>query len=189
MLTGRAFFARPRHLLAALALLAAAGGAFADDYADVGALLREGRHAEALARTQQYLAGKPRDPQMRFLQGVVLADAGRTAEAIAVYSALTQEYPELPEPYNNLAVLHAGQNQLDKARAELEMALRLNPDYAVAHENLGDILARLAGQSYARAQQLDPKLTASVAPKLALVRQLGGDARAAARPAAQPASR
>lgn len=189
MLTGRAFFARPRHLLAALALLAATGGAFADDYADVGALLREGRHAEALARTQQYLAGKPRDPQMRFLQGVVLADAGRTAEAIAVYSALTQEYPELPEPYNNLAVLHAGQNQLDKARAELEMALRLNPDYAVAHENLGDILARLAGQSYARAQQLDPKLTASVAPKLALVRQLGGDARAAARPAAQPASR
>ncbi len=162
---------RLRHLLAALALLAA-GTAFADDYADVGALLRAGQPAQALARADQYLAAKPRDPQMRFLKGVALADAGRTADAIATYTALTEEYPELAEPYNNLAVLHAGQGQLDKARAALEAAVRANPSYAVAHENLGDIHARLAEQSWSKALQLDSQLAASIRPKLAAARQL-----------------
>ncbi len=162
---------RLRLLLAALALLAA-GAALADDYGDVGALLRAGQPAQALARADQYLATKPRDPQMRFLKAIALADAGRAADAIAAYTALTEEYPELPEPYNNLAVLHAGAGHLDKARAALEAAVRANPAYAVAHENLGDIHARLAEQSWARALQLDSQLAASLRPKLAAARQM-----------------
>jgi len=172
-----------RHLLAALALMAA-GAAFADDYADVGALLRAGQSAQALARAEQYLAGKPRDPQMRFLKGVALASAGRTDEAVAAYTALTEDYPELPEPYNNLAVLFAGQGQLDKARAALESAVRVNPAYAVAYENLGDIHARLAEQSWTRAQQLDGQLAFSIRPKLAAARQLIDAGKPAARAAA-----
>lgn len=176
-----------RHLFAALALLAA-GTAFADDYADVGELLRAGQSAQALARADQYLAAKPRDPQMRFLKGMALTQAGRTADAIAAYTALTEEYPELPEPYNNLAVLYAGQGQLDKARAALEVAVRANPAYAVAHENLGDIHARLAEQAWARALQLDPQLAMDLRPKLAAARQLteAGRAKPPARPASTP---
>lgn len=170
-----------RHLLAALALMAA-GTAFADDYADVGALLRAGQASQALARADQYLAGKPRDPQMRFLKGVALASAGRTADAIATYTALTEEFPELPEPYNNLAVLHAGLGQLDKARAALEAAVRANPAYAVAHENLGDIHVRLAEQAWNRALQLDGQLAASIRPKLAAARQLADAGKPPARP-------
>ena len=109
---------------------------------------------------------------MRFLKGVVQSEAGRTADAIATFTLLTQEYPELPEPYNNLAVLYASRSEFDKARESLEAAVRANPNYATAHENLGDVYARLAATSYAKAQQLDPRNT-SVAPKLALVRQLG----------------
>jgi tetratricopeptide (TPR) repeat protein len=154
----------------AVALLAA-GGAHADEYADVNQLLRSGRHAEALTKADQYLAGKPKDPQMRFLRGVVLTEAGRTNEAIATFQKLTEDYPELPEPYNNLAVLYAGQAQFDKARAALEMAIRTNPSYATAHENLGDVYAKLASQAYSRALQLDASNTA-VQPKLALIRQL-----------------
>lgn len=158
-------------LLAFAAALACSSLAFADDYGDVSALVRSGRHAEAIAKADQYLAAKPRDPQMRFLKGVAQTDAGRTADAIATFTALNQEYPELPEPYNNLAVIYAGQAQFDQARAALETAVRVNPNYAVAYENLGDVYAKLAAQSYAKAQQLDAG-NGAIAPKLALIRQL-----------------
>jgi Flp pilus assembly protein TadD len=108
---------------------------------------------------------------MRFLKGVILAESGKSTAAIEAYTQLTQEYPELPEPYNNLAVLYAQQNEYEKAREALEGAVRANPQYATAHENLGDVYAKLASQSYAKAQQIDPA-NASVPSKLALVRQL-----------------
>lgn len=158
-------------LLAFAAALACSSLAFADDYADVGQLIRTGRAAQAIAKADQYLAANPRDPQMRFLKGVAQTDAGRTADAIATFTALNQEYPELPEPYNNLAVIYASQSQFDKALAALQTAVRANPDYAVAYENLGDVYAKLAAQSYAKAQRLDPR-NAGLAPKLTLIRQL-----------------
>jgi len=158
-------------LIAFAAALCVPLSAYADDYGDVNQLMRSGKLAEALAKADQYLAAKPRDPQMAFLKGVVLGEQGRTADAIAAFTKLTEDYPELPEPYNNLAVLYAGQSQFEKARAALESAVRVDPGYAVAYENLGDVYARLAGQAWAKSQQLDAANT-SVAPKLALVRQL-----------------
>src|SRR6187431_506200 len=158
-----------RLLALTAALLATA--AWADEYSDVNQLLRSGKHAEALAKADQYLASKPRDPQMRFLKGVIQTEAGKPADAITTFNKLTEDYPELPEPYNNLAVLYAGQSQFDKARAALEMAIRTNPSYATAHENLGDVYAKLASQAYSKALQLDAGNT-GVQPKLALIREL-----------------
>ena len=129
--------------------------AHADDYADVNRLVQAGQLAAALSKADQYLAGKPRDPQMRFIKGVILTESGKPAEALAVLTKITEDYPELPEPYNNLAVLYAKQNQFDKARTALEMAIRTNPGYATAHENLGDVYAQLASQSYGKALQLE----------------------------------
>ena len=153
------------------ALLATAAAVRADEYGDVNALIRSGKLAEALAKADQHLAAKPKDPQMRFIKGVILSESGKTTDAIAAFSKLTEDYPELPEPYNNLAVLYAGQSQFDKARAALEMAIRTNPSYATAHENLGDVYARLASQAYSRALQLDASNTA-VQPKLSLIREV-----------------
>ena len=145
--------------------------AHADEYADVAQLVRSGKLPEALSKSEQYLATKPRDPQMRFLKGVIQRDSGKTTDAIATFSRLTEDYPELPEPYNNLAVLYAGQSQFDKARTALEMAIRTNPSYATAHENLGDVYAKLASQAYNKALQLDAG-NPGVPPKLALIREL-----------------
>ena len=145
--------------------------AHADEYADVTQLVRAGKLADAMTKADQYLANKPRDPQMRFLKGVIQRDSGKPAEAISTFTKLTEDYPELPEPYNNLAVLYAGQSQFDKARTALEMAIRTNPSYATAHENLGDVYAKLASQAYTKALQLDTANQA-VAPKLALIREL-----------------
>jgi tetratricopeptide (TPR) repeat protein len=157
-------------------------------------LLRSGKLAEALDQGRPYLATKPRDPQMRFLKGVIQAESGKPADAMATFTKLTEDYPELPEPYNNLAVLYANQSQLDKARTALEMAIRTNPSYATAHENLGDVYAKLASQAYNKALQLDSNNT-GVQPKLALIRDLFAPgakgqrptAPAAAAPAAAPA--
>lgn len=192
---GNALFAsrlRGVALAAVIGLGSAMAWAQTEDYAEVNRLLRSGQLAEALTKADQYLAGKARDPQMRFLKGVILTESGKTQEAITTFSKLTEDYPELPEPYNNLAVLYAGQSQFDKARAALEMAIRTNPSYATAHENLGDVYAKLASQAYSKALQLDGSNPA-VAPKLSLIRNLfaadtrsGASASVAA--AAKPAS-
>ncbi len=147
------------------------GVAHADDYSDVAQLVRNGKLPEAMTKVDQFLVAKPRDPQMRFLKGVIQRDSGKTSEAIATFTRLTEDYPELPEPYNNLAVLYAGQSQYDKARTALEMAIRTNPSYTTAHENLGDVYAKLASQAYGKALQLDSS-NAAVGPKLALIREL-----------------
>jgi len=155
----------------ALAATLSFGVAHADDYSDVAQLVRNGKLPEAMTKVDQFLVAKPRDPQMRFLKGVIQRDSGKTSEAIATFTRLTEDYPELPEPYNNLAVLYAGQSQYDKARTALEMAIRTNPSYTTAHENLGDVYAKLASQAYGKALQLDSS-NAAVAPKLALIREL-----------------
>src|SRR6218665_1281441 len=167
-------------LLQWLALTALPGAvrAQADEHADISALLQSGQAAQALTLAEQRLTEHPRDPQLRFLRALAQTDAGEPERAIASFTELTQEFPELPEPYNNLAVLYARQNQWDQARATLEMALRANPGYATAQENLGDIYAWLASQAYSKAMQLDANSAASVRPKLALTGELLGTGRA-----------
>jgi tetratricopeptide (TPR) repeat protein len=157
--------------LLALMVACASTTVHADEYSDVSQLLRAGKFTEAITKADSYLVAKPRDPQMRFLKGVVQRNAGKTAEAITTFTQLTEDYPELPEPYNNLAVIYAGQNEYGKSRAALEMAIRSNPSYATAHENLGDVYARLASEAYNKALQLDGSNPA-VAPKLGIISEL-----------------
>lgn len=102
----------------------------------------------ALRRLDSAVAQRPQDASLRFLQAVLAAEQGRSAEAAQLFERMTQEFPELPEPYNNLAVLKAAAGQLDQARALLETALRLDPAYRTAHENLGDVFVRLAVRAY-----------------------------------------
>jgi len=142
-----------------------------DDLQDISRLLKQGQHVQALERVNQYLATKPRDAQGRFLKGLILAEQNKVPDAIDVFSKLSQDYPELPEPYNNLAVLHAAQGQYEKARQSLEMSIRTHPSYATAYENLGDVYTKLASQAYDKALQLDSTNSAAQT-KLSLVREM-----------------
>jgi tetratricopeptide (TPR) repeat protein len=174
-----------RALLLASACGLALPALAAVEHDEVDRLMQAGKLDEAMSRADAFLKDKPKDPQMRFLKGVIQLDTGKRAEAIAAFTQLTQDAPELPEPYNNLAVIYASQNQFDKARNALESAIRTNPSYATAQENLGDVYARLASQAYSKALQLDQNNTA-VQPKLAVIRTLftpapvGGKSAAAA---------
>ena len=143
----------------------------ADEIQEVNKLFKQGKQEQALGRINSYLASKPKDAQARFLKGLILTEQDKTNDAIKVFSDLTEDFPELPEPYNNLAVLYASQGQYDKARIALEMAIRTHPSYATAHENLGDIYAKMASQAYDRALQLDHS-NPSTQTKLAMVKEI-----------------
>jgi len=138
---------------------------------EAGTLIKDRQFATAEAKLDALIAQRPREPQARFLKGVVETDLGRTDVAIATFRALIEDYPELPEPYNNLAVLYAQRGEYDSARRALETAVRTAPNWAVARENLGDIYARLAAAEYERAAKLDRDNKTAPA-KLTLVRSL-----------------
>jgi tetratricopeptide (TPR) repeat protein len=172
----------PVPMLAALvALSLLSGAARADETQDAAKLLRAGQHQQALERVNRALAAKPRDAQARFLKGLILTEQGNAKEATEIFLKLTQDYPDLPEPYNNLAVIYAAQGQYDKARAALEQSIRTHPTYATAYENLGDVYAKLASQAYDKALQIDSSNTGAQ-NKLALVRDLVGGAPRALKP-------
>jgi len=172
-----------RRTAVTLSLVLAAAAVQADELQDITRMMREGQLPQSLERIDKFLAGKPRDAQGRFLKGLILTEMNRPAEAIQVFAKLAEDYPELPEPYNNLAVLYASQGQYEKARTALESSIRTHPSYATAHENLGDIYAKLASQAYDKALQLDSSNTGAKT-KLAMIGELiGGGARAARAPA------
>lgn len=164
-------------ILLAGALLAGSVAALADDLQDANKFFKQGQQTAALDKVNSYLSAKPKDAQGRFLKGLILTEQGKVNDAIKIFSDLTVDYPELPEPYNNLAVLYAGQGQYEKAKQSLELAIRTHPSYATAHENLGDIYAKMASQAYDRALQLDKSNTATQT-KLAMIQDLfSGNAR------------
>jgi tetratricopeptide (TPR) repeat protein len=130
-----------------------------------------------------FLRAQPKDPQGRFLKGLLLTEQKRVPEAIQVFTGLTEDFPELPEPYNNLAVLYASQGNYDKAKSALELAIHTHPSYATAHENLGDIYAQLASRAYDRALQLD-KSNTTAQVKLSMIKDLFSSQKLAAAAAA-----
>jgi len=138
---------------------------------DASLAFRQGNKTVALNKVNAFLAANPKDAQARFLKGLILTDMNRHPEAIKVFSDLTDDYPELPEPYNNLAVLYAAQADYERAKQSLEMAIRTHPSYATAHENLGDIYAKMASRAYDKALQLDQG-NVSALTKLALIKDL-----------------
>lgn len=145
--------------------------AWASDPATVQQMLREGRTADALVMVDESLKARPDDLQWRFLRGVVLIEQNKLDEAETLLLQLVSVRPDLPELYNNLAVIYSRRDAYEKARQALEMSVRLQPRSAVVHENLGDVYAKLAAQAYARALEHQPGHPALPA-KLALVQEL-----------------
>lgn len=137
------------------------------------ALMAQGQYEQALERLDRQISSAPQDAEARFTRGLVLVRLNRNDDAAKTFTELTRDYPQLPEPYNNLAVIYAQQGEYDKARDALEAALATHPSYPVAHENLGDIYAALSAAAYTRALSLDQNNSA-VRAKLNLINQLDG---------------
>ncbi len=136
---------------------------------DVQEAYKAGRTADAFKKLDALIASRPADANLRFQKGVMLVDQKRSNEAIALFQKMVQDFPFLPEPLNNLAVLYVERGELEKARATLESAIRSKPNYGTAFQNLGDLYTRMASKAYARALQIDD---ADSTPKLVLIRNL-----------------
>ena len=149
-----------RHLISfalSCALMAWSAGAQADLYSDVNRMINSGQWDKAQKEVDQRLQVAPNDPQMRLLLSRIQDAQGQTQAAMDTLQALTQSFPELAEPHNNLAVLLARENRHADALASLQAAVQARPDYAVALENMGDVYAALASQAYAKALQITPQ--------------------------------
>jgi Flp pilus assembly protein TadD len=165
--------ARVFALITALAVMpgALAFAAGNTDAEAVRQLFLSGEQTKAFERLDSLLAGRGATPELRFLKGVLKVEAKQFDEALVVFQELTETYPELPEPYNNLAVLRASRGEFAEARTALEGAIRANPDYGVAYQNLGDVYTQLARMSYQQALKLDPS-NGSIPPRMSLLREL-----------------
>lgn len=145
---------------------------------EVQRLIAAGQLKQALGRADAELAKNPRNAQLRFLRGVIQTEMKDTAAARETFERLTQDFPELPEPYNNLAVLYAAEGRLDNARRALESALIAAPNYGTAYENLGDLYLQMAADAYQRAAKLEPG-NRQASAKLVLAREIITKARTA----------
>jgi tetratricopeptide (TPR) repeat protein len=139
------------------ALVACSASAWADLYSDVNRLIQNGQWDKALQQAEQRLKVAPTDPQMRLLLSRIQDAQGQTQAAMDTLQSLTQSFPELAEPHNNLAVLLARENRHADALVSLQAAIQARPDYAVALENMGDVYAALASNAYAKALQITPQ--------------------------------
>ena len=139
------------------ALMALSAGARADLYSDVSRLIQSGQLEKAQQQVDQRLKTAPTDPQMRLLLSRIQDAQGQTQAAMDTLQGLTQSFPELPEPHNNLAVLLARENRHADALVSLQAAIQARPDYAIALENMGDVYAALASNAYAKALQIAPQ--------------------------------
>lgn len=151
-------------------------------------LRRSGNLQAALERAQALVTQQSQNAEAAFVHALILADLGRTDEAIAAFSALANAHPELEQPLNNLAVLHVRTGALERAREALEGALRANPSSRVALENMADLYAQLALQTYQRLNDLDPAHRTARA-KLIIARELVGQNAAPTRSATQALQR
>lgn len=161
-----------RALLATtLAIASTAQAASSPELQSILNLYKQGQLAPALERDNAYIQKNPKDAQALFVKGLIFVKQNNLNAATIVFTQLTQDFPELPEPYNNLAVIYAAQGNYDKARYELEMAINTHPSYATAHENLGDLYAKMASVSYDKALHLDAKNT-TVSTKLSIIKEI-----------------
>lgn len=137
----------------------------------VSDLMNRGKYVDALKLADEQLDANPKNVNLRFLRGVIFMETKKTEEAKKVFEQLIREYPELADPYNNLAVIYAGEGNLGRAEDLLHQALMNNAVSTTTYTNLGDIYAAKAADMYAKASRLAPR-NARLKEKAATARDL-----------------
>ncbi|MGN7614041.1 tetratricopeptide repeat protein [Magnetococcales bacterium HHB-1] len=143
------------------------------DANDIDAIYRladQRQFTKAEKAISRFLEHNPEDPRAKFLKGLILTEQKRNKEAIEIFKQLSEDYPQLPEPFNNLAILYAERGEYEKARDALIQVTTNHPNYATGYENLGDVYANLASQAYHRAWKIDQN-NRTVQEKLALTKK------------------
>jgi len=121
----------------------------------------EGRTDAALVWLRKAAEISPDQPDIMAATGGVLLSEGRAVEAEKVFAALAKACPDEAEPRLRLAVARSVLGRHDDALADLDSALRLEPDLASAWAQKGATLRELGRDAEAlaaldKAVGLDP---------------------------------
>ena len=152
--------------LAGLLLTATALQAGTDPTIEASRYLERGNYRAAVKHLHSAAPFARDQTQARFLYATALAGAGEHDKAVQMFEQLIADFPEQPEPYNNLASLYADQGQLEKAKEILERAMRTHASYAAVYDNLSTIYVEMARASYIKALRVKE---APQTPKLQLL--------------------
>jgi tetratricopeptide (TPR) repeat protein len=138
---------------------------------EIKVLLKNGSYADAEILTNQSIVNNLNNPELLFYRGIIETNQGKKNQAIDTFRDLTERFPQLPEPFNNLAVLYAEKGQFRLAKEILEQAIKTNPSYLTAHINLGDIFTKMASEAYNKALEIDKSNNIAIT-KLSMITQL-----------------
>ena len=138
---------------------------------EIKLLLKNGKYVRAEILTNKSIEEDLNNPELLFYKGIIETNMSKHNQAIDTFRDLTERFPELPEPFNNLAVLYAEKGQYDLAKEILEQAIKTNPSYLTAHINLGDIFTKMASEAYNNALEIDKSNNIAIT-KLSMITQL-----------------
>ncbi len=138
---------------------------------EIKLLLKNGKYNHAEILINNFNGDNLNDPELLFYKGINETNLGKKNQAIDTFRDLTERFPELPEPFNNLAVLYAEKAQYRLAKEILEQAIKTNPSYLTAHINLGDIYTKMASEAYNKALEIDKSNNIAIT-KLSMITQL-----------------
>lgn len=136
---------------------------------DVEKFVKARKYQDAIDLIDAKLKKTPKNVQLRYVKARLQIELRDFDGAKKTLIEITQQFPELPEPYNNLAAIAANQNKWIEARDYLELALKLRPSYSIAAANLGEVYVRLGAKAYEDAAantQLNQRLYANRAKYL-----------------------
>jgi len=119
--------------------------------------IRPVTEASAKEAAQTGVLFKSLDPDLetsmnkRFSDALVAQNESDFLVAEELLNDLINDYPELPEPYVNLAAVYTKTNQLEKAQATLVNGLNAKPTTAALFESLQQVLGAQAAEAYQKA--------------------------------------
>ena len=118
---------------------------------DISKLVKAKQYTQAISAIDSQLQKTPGNVQLRYVKARIYIQLRQWADAKKTLLEITQQFPELPEPYNNLAAMAANEGKWIEARDYLELALKLRPTYAIASANLGEVYLHLGAGAYENA--------------------------------------
>jgi len=127
---------------------------------NLGMIVLERSPAESVPFFERALRYKPDLIEARVSLGFAYQQIGRLDEAVEEYRKAIASHPAKPEAYNNLCSALQQKSDAQGALIACGEALRLAPDYAKAHFNMGLALRRIGDERaidhLAEAVRLDP---------------------------------
>lgn len=138
---------------------------------EVNRLISRGKLQDALNLADSELEKNPQNLNLRFTRGVIFSDMKKYKEAKEIFEQLIREYPEVAEPYNNLAVIYAAEGNKGRAKELLETSLSNNAKSITTYNNLGDVYLAYALEMFEKASKLAPN-NKRISKKVETLREL-----------------